>query len=101
MEQPRRFETRAVHSGERRGGQGENGGFSPISTPIYASTTFSHADIETTDRILGGEQQGYSYARYDNPTVVALEEALPRSRTLRATPGRSPSPRGCPLCTPL
>jgi cystathionine gamma-synthase/methionine-gamma-lyase len=70
------LETRAVHSGERRGGRGENGNFSPISTPIYASTTFSHRDIETTDRILGGEQQGYSYARYDNPTVVALEEAL-------------------------
>ena len=76
MEQPRRFETRAVHSGERRGGRDENGSFFPISTPIYASTTFSHADIETTDRILGGEQQGYSYARYDNPTVVAFEEAL-------------------------
>src|SRR5215210_6117939 len=76
MEQPRRFETRAVHSGERRGGRDENGSFFPISTPIYASTTFSHADIETTERILGGEQQGYSYARYDNPTVVAFEEAL-------------------------
>jgi cystathionine beta-lyase/cystathionine gamma-synthase len=76
MEQLRRFETRAVHSGERRGGRDENGSFFPISTPIYASTTFSHADIETTDRILGGEQQGYSYARYDNPTVVAFEEAL-------------------------
>src|SRR5918994_1875214 len=76
MGEHRRFETRAVHSGERRGGRDENGGFSPISSPIYASTTFSHRDIETTDRILGGEQQGYSYARYDNPTVVALEEAL-------------------------
>jgi cystathionine beta-lyase/cystathionine gamma-synthase len=76
MQPPRRFETRAVHSGERRGGRDENGSFFPISTPIYASTTFSHADIETTDRVLGGEQQGYSYARYDNPTVVAFEEAL-------------------------
>src|ERR687894_667752 len=74
MEQPRRFETRAVHSGERRGGR--DGSFSPISTPIYASTTFSHADVETTDRILAGEERGYSYARYDNPTVVAFEEAL-------------------------
>jgi len=26
--------------------------------------------------VLGGEEQGYSYARYDNPTVRALEEAL-------------------------
>ncbi len=74
----RRFETRAVHSGERRaGGQDEQrDDFFPISTPIYASTTFSHPDIETTERILGGEQEGYSYARYDNPTVVAYEEAL-------------------------
>src|ERR671916_855856 len=76
MEQPRRFETRAVHSGERRAGGRKDADFFPISTPIYASTTFSHPDIETTDRILGGEQEGYSYARYDNPTVVAFEEAL-------------------------
>jgi cystathionine beta-lyase/cystathionine gamma-synthase len=79
MDEPRRFETRAVHSGERRAGSRngrESGDFYPISTPIYASTTFSHLDIETTDRILGGEEPGYSYARYDNPTVRALEEAL-------------------------
>ena len=76
----RRFETRAVHSGELRGpsrnGSPPEGDFYPISTPIYASTTFSHLDIETTDRVLGGEQAGYSYARYDNPTVAAFEEAL-------------------------
>ncbi len=77
MEQPKRFETRAVHSGERRANQdGNDGSFYPISTPIYASTTFSHPNIETTDRVLGGEQEGYSYARYDNPTVRAFEEAL-------------------------
>jgi cystathionine beta-lyase/cystathionine gamma-synthase len=79
MDKPRRFETRAVHSGERRAGsqngrEGED--FYPISTPIYASTTFAHRDIATTDRVLGGEEPGYSYARYDNPTVHALEEAL-------------------------
>src|SRR5918999_2915990 len=79
MERPRRFETRAVHSGERRAGSQntrEGRDFYPISTPIYASTTFAHLDIETTDRVLGGEEPGYSYARYDNPTVHALEEAL-------------------------
>src|SRR5215212_7222914 len=78
MERPRRFETRAVHSGEHRAGakEGRDGIFYPISTPIYASTTFSHPNIETTDRVLGGEEQGYSYARYDNPTVRAFEEAL-------------------------
>src|SRR5215204_7502406 len=78
MKQPKRFETRAVHSGEHRAGaeEGRDGIFYPISTPIYASTTFSHPNIETTDRVLGGEEQGYSYARYDNPTVRAFEEAL-------------------------
>src|SRR3712207_1655926 len=80
MRERRRFETRAVHSGERRAGQRDrqkkSGDFFPISTPIYASTTFSHPDIETTDRVLGGEEPGYSYARWGNPTVVALEEAL-------------------------
>ena len=70
-----------MHSGERRAGrrngrEGGDEGFYPISTPIFASTTFSHRDIETTDRILGGEEPGYSYARYDNPTVHALEEVL-------------------------
>ena len=79
MSQSRRFETRAVHSGERRPGRRdgpEDGTFFPISTPIYASTTFSHPDIETTDRVLGGEEPGYSYARWGNPSVVAFEEAL-------------------------
>ena len=67
-----------MHSGEHRAGAeaGGDGIFYPISTPIYASTTFSHPNIETTDRVLGREEQGYSYARYDNPTVRAFEEAL-------------------------
>jgi cystathionine beta-lyase/cystathionine gamma-synthase len=78
MKQPRHFETRAVHSGEQRSSAEQSGDvtFYPISTPIYASTTFSYPTIETTDRVLAGEEQGYSYARYDNPTVRAFEEAL-------------------------
>ena len=78
--QQRHFETRAVHAGELRSadrnGSVRDEDFYPVSTPIYASTTFSHPNIETTDRVLGGEQQGYSYARYDNPTVVAFEQAI-------------------------
>ncbi len=80
MKEQRRFDTRAVHSGERHGrvdgSPNGRGDFYPISTPIYASTTFSHPDVQTTDRVLGGEEPGYSYARYDNPTVRAFEEAL-------------------------
>src|SRR4028119_1115767 len=88
MEKPKRFETRAVHSGEHRADQnGKDGSFYPISTPIYASTTFSHPNIETTDRVLGGEQEGYSYARYDNPTVRAFEEALASLEAPDGVPG--------------
>src|ERR671921_2749155 len=78
MDSPKHFDTRAVHSGEHRASaeEGTDGNFYPISTPIYASTTFSHPSIETTDRVLGGEEEGYSYARYDNPTVRAFEEAV-------------------------
>ncbi|MGH3087819.1 MAG: trans-sulfuration enzyme family protein, partial [Rubrobacteraceae bacterium] len=73
----RRFETRAVHAGEGRVGQTEDRkDFYPISTPIYASTTFAHPDIETTDRVLGGEEPGYGYARWGNPTITAFEDAL-------------------------
>jgi cystathionine gamma-synthase/methionine-gamma-lyase len=73
----RHFETRAVHAGERRsGGKFHDGANNPISTPIYASTTFWHPDVQTTDRVLGGEEAGYSYTRYGNPTVAAFEEAV-------------------------
>jgi cystathionine gamma-synthase/methionine-gamma-lyase len=75
----KRFETRAVHAGERRpqpANPDGSDGFYPISTPIHPSTTFAHESMETTDRILGGEEPGYSYARYGNPTLTAFEEAI-------------------------
>jgi len=74
-----RFETRAVHAGERRPGNrdgGEKSSCYPISTPIHLSTTFSHESVETTDRVLGGEEDGFSYGRYGNPSLTAFEEAL-------------------------
>ncbi len=74
-----RFETRAVHAGERRPGKrdgGEKRSCYPISTPIHLSTTFSHENVETTDRILSGEEDGFSYGRYGNPSLTAFEEAL-------------------------
>lgn len=78
----RRFDTLVVHGGESRAGAKGSGGpeerppHFPMSTPIHASTTFSHADAETSDRILGGEEDGFGYARWGNPTVAAFEKAL-------------------------
>lgn len=64
--------TRLVHAGERLGtptGQ-------PVSTPIYASTTFTYGSMADADAVLGGEKPGYIYTRYGNPTVAALEQAI-------------------------
>src|SRR5579883_3050845 len=64
--------TLAVHAGERQAG----GDFSTVSTPIHNSTTFFYPQFERLDRVAGGEEAGFMYSRYANPTVAALEQAL-------------------------
>ena len=48
----------------------------PVTTPIYASTTFLYEDMAQLDRVMGREEEGLSYARYENPTNLALEELM-------------------------
>lgn len=62
--------TRAVH-----GGQIPADPAHPVSTPIHPSATFYYDRIEQLDAVAGGAE-GYMYARYRNPTVVALERAV-------------------------
>ncbi len=64
--------TQLVHAGER--GAPPHG--KPVSTPIYASATFTYDSMAEVDQVFAGEQQGYIYTRYGNPTVAALEEAV-------------------------
>ncbi len=64
--------TLLVHAGERKGklaGQ-------PVSTPIYASSTFTYDSMEEIDQVFAGEKPGYVYTRHGNPTVTALEDAV-------------------------
>jgi cystathionine gamma-synthase/methionine-gamma-lyase len=64
--------TRLVHAGERQplpSGQ-------PVSTPIYATSTFTYVSMQEIDQVFGGEQQGYVYTRHGNPTLAALEQAM-------------------------
>ena len=61
-----------VHAGER--GAPPHG--KPVSTPIYATATFTYDSMAEVDQVFAGEQQGYIYTRYGNPTVAALEEAM-------------------------
>ena len=66
------FATRAVHSGERP----RHPDFTPTTTPIYATTSFSYAETATLEAVFGQERHGYVYTRYGNPTVGALEAAV-------------------------
>jgi cystathionine beta-lyase/cystathionine gamma-synthase len=68
-----KIETKAVHWGDRRR---KANGFTPTATPIYASSSFIYGSVEQLDRVLGREEEGASYARYDNPTRAALEELV-------------------------
>src|SRR5919112_2404301 len=64
--------TKLVHAGER---QPPPRGL-PVSTPVYATATFTHETMAEFDRVFSGELQGYVYTRYGNPTTAALEEAM-------------------------
>lgn len=57
------FATRAIHAG-----QDPESGTGAVVVPIYQTSTFAQDDI--------GVHKGYEYARTDNPTRTALEEAL-------------------------
>jgi len=48
----------------------------PTAVPIYQTATFSTSDADELAAVLTGEQPGYAYSRIDNPTVVALGDAV-------------------------
>ena len=64
--------TQLVHAGERT----EPPAGQPTSTPIYAVATYTYESMEEIDRVFAGDQAGYVYMRYGNPTVNAFAEAL-------------------------
>ncbi|MFS8085792.1 MAG: trans-sulfuration enzyme family protein [Acidobacteriota bacterium] len=64
--------TLLVHEGERKGKLAAQ----PVSTPIYASSTFTYESMAEIDQVFAGEKPGYVYTRHGNPTVTALEDAL-------------------------
>jgi cystathionine gamma-synthase/methionine-gamma-lyase len=67
-----KLHTKAVHAGDRK----KPGPAVPATVPIYTATTFLYDETEQLDRIFGREEAGYSYSRYDSPTVGALEELV-------------------------
>jgi cystathionine beta-lyase/cystathionine gamma-synthase len=71
-----KIETKAVHAGDRKRNPEAPGAFVPSSTPIYTATTYLYEDTAKLDRVLGREEPGFCYGRYDNPTRTGLEELL-------------------------
>lgn len=64
--------SKAVHAGDRK----KPGKYTPSTTPIVLASSFQYDNVETLDRIFGHEEDGPSYARYENPTNSALEEQV-------------------------
>jgi cystathionine beta-lyase/cystathionine gamma-synthase len=71
-----KIETKVVHAGDRRRDPGQPEAFVPSSTPIYTATTYLYEDTAKLDRVLGREEPGFCYGRYDNPTRTGLEELM-------------------------
>lgn len=67
-----KIESKTVHWGDRR----KSAAFVPVTTPIYTAASYVYESMDQLDRIFDLQEQGPSYARYDNPTRSALEEIM-------------------------
>jgi O-succinylhomoserine sulfhydrylase len=62
--------TKLVRGGTNRTDHGET------SEAMFLNSGFVYPDAETAERRFAGEDEGYVYARYGNPTVTMFEERL-------------------------
>src|SRR6187549_764397 len=65
-----RFSSVAIH-----GGHETDPNYSHL-TPIYASSTYVFDDAEQGMRRFSGEEKGYIYSRWGNPTITEAEEKI-------------------------
>ena len=64
------IDTLAVHVGVDRSQYGEN------SEALYLTSGYVQPDAATAARRFAGEEEGYTYGRYGNPTVSSMEQRL-------------------------
>jgi cystathionine beta-lyase/cystathionine gamma-synthase len=67
-----KIHTKAVHTGDRK----KPGTHIPVTTPIHTASSYFYDSMEQLDRVFAREEEGFCYARYDNPSSAALEEVL-------------------------
>jgi cystathionine beta-lyase/cystathionine gamma-synthase len=65
-------ESKVVHAADRK----KAGNFIPVTTPIYTAASYFYESMDQLDRVFAREEKGPSYARYDNPTVNALQDLV-------------------------
>jgi cystathionine beta-lyase/cystathionine gamma-synthase len=64
--------TKLIHAGD-----GTDTGATPsLTTPIYQTTTFVFDSAADVIKYTEGKLNGYLYSRYENPTVVAVEQKV-------------------------
>ena len=66
----RGFDTRAIHEGQSE--------FHPksMSVPIYQSVAYPFEDAQEAAAISAGDKPGFTYGRWDNPTVQVFEKRM-------------------------
>ena len=68
--EPAGFSSKAIHSGNKKDGNGSH------LTPIYASSTYVFDDADQGMKRFSGEEKGYIYSRWGNPTMTEAEEKI-------------------------
>jgi O-succinylhomoserine sulfhydrylase len=77
------LDTLAVRMSVDKSQYGEN------SEALYLSSSFVQPDCETAARRFSGEEDGYIYSRFTNPTVAAMEKRLAALEGTEACMGTS------------
>ncbi|MCL2040862.1 MAG: aminotransferase class I/II-fold pyridoxal phosphate-dependent enzyme [Bacteroidales bacterium] len=64
------FNSQVIHAG------GQKDQWGSVVTPIYQTSTFSFRDVEHGAALFAGEEDGYIYSRFCNPTIADLENTI-------------------------
>ena len=64
--------TKLIHTGERI----DTGATHSLTVPIYETSTFVFDSVADVIKYQEGKLNGYLYSRYENPTVVAVEQKV-------------------------
>lgn len=66
-----KFQTVAIHAGQQ-----PDPSTSALNTPVYLTSTYSYGTAEEGKARFAGQNPGYIYSRFANPTSSALEQKL-------------------------